>query len=228
MKKLSIIVPVYNEKKTILEIIRRINEVDIGIKKEIIIVDGCSTDGTKEILNKLKRDDLKVIYEEKRMGKGAALRRGFKEAQGDIILIQDADLEVNPVEYPYLLNPILTGHKQVVFGSRFLKGKGRTRLGSYIGNQLITWAVNVLFFVHLSDIATCHKVFLSDALKKFNLNSNGFEIEAEITINIIKSGLEIYEIPIDYLPRSYQDGKKLHWSVGFKVLLSIIKFRLTP
>jgi len=228
MENLSIIVPVYNEKKTIEEIIRRIDKVDVGMKKEIIVVDGCSTDGTKEILNNIKRDDLRVIHEEKRMGKGAAVRRGLSEAQGEIILIQDADLEVNPAEYPYLLNPILAGHKQVVFGSRFLKGKGLTRFGSYIGNQLITWAVNLLFFVHLTDIATCHKVFSRNVLKKLDLKSNGFEIEAEITTGILKNGFKIYEVPIDYVPRTHQDGKKLNWHVGFKVLSSIIKFRFTP
>ncbi|MFH1508119.1 MAG: glycosyltransferase family 2 protein [Candidatus Omnitrophota bacterium] len=225
MKRLSIIIPVYNEKKTILEIIRRIDNVDVGMKKEIIIVDGCSTDGTETILGNLKRGDIKVIHEEKRKGKGAAVRRGFKEAEGDIVLIQDADLEVNPAEYPYLLNPILAGHKQVVFGSRFLNGRGLTRLGSYIGNQLITWALNILFFIHLTDIATCHKVFSRDVLKKLRLKSNGFEIEAEITTGIIKKGFKIYEVPIDYVPRTHQEGKKLHWAIGFKVLLSIIKFR---
>jgi glycosyltransferase involved in cell wall biosynthesis len=228
MKRLSIIVPVYNEKKTIQEIIRRIDNVDVGMEKEIIIVDGCSTDGTKEILDNLKRKDIKVIAEKKRRGKGAAIRLGFKSATGDIQLIQDADLEVHPAEYPYLLNPILNGNKHVVFGSRFLKGRGFTPVGSYVGNKLITMALNVLFFVRLTDIATCHKVFTRDVVKKLNLRSNGFEIEAEITTRIIKNGEKIYEVPIDYVPRTHLEGKKLHWRIGFKVLMSIIKFRFTP
>lgn len=227
MKRLSIIVPVYNEKKTIREIIRRIDNVDVGMQKEIIIIDGCSTDGTGEILDSLKRSDIKVIHEAKRKGKGAAVRRGFRESEGDIVLIQDADLEVNPLEYPYLLNPILAGRKHVVFGSRFRNGRGLTRFGSYIGNQLITWAVNILFFTHLTDIATCHKVFSRDVLKRLNLKTNGFEIEAEITTAILKKGFKIYEVPIDYVPRTHQEGKKLHWVIGFKVLMSIIKFRFT-
>ncbi|RJP29006.1 MAG: glycosyltransferase family 2 protein [Candidatus Omnitrophota bacterium] len=227
MKSVSIIIPVYNEKRTIREIIKRIDDVDIGLEKEIIVVDGCSTDGTKEILQNLGRKDIKVIHEEKRKGKGAAIRLGFKEASGDIFLIQDADLEVLPAEYPYLLNPIIAGHKKVVFGSRFLRGRGMTRFGSYIGNQLITWAVNILFLVRLSDIATCHKVFTKEVAKKLHLKSNGFEIEAEITTRLIKNGQNIYEIPIDYVPRTHREGKKLHWRIGFKVLLAIIKFRLS-
>jgi len=227
MKKLSIIIPVYNEKRTIREIIQRIDNVDVGMEKEIIVVDGCSTDGTKEILETLGRKDVQVIYEEKRRGKGAAIRRGFKEATGDIFLIQDADLEVHPAEYPYLLNPIIAGHKKVVFGSRFLRGRGMTRIGSYIGNQLITWAVNILFLIRLTDIATCHKVFTRDVVRRLHLKSNGFEIEAEITTRLIKNGEEIYEIPIDYVPRTHQEGKKLQWQIGFKVLLAILKFRFT-
>lgn len=227
MKRLSIIVPVYNEKKTIQEIIRRIDNVDVKMEKEIIVVDGCSTDGTREILESLRRRDIRVIHEKKRRGKGAAIRHGFQEATGDIVLIQDADLEVHPAEYPYLLNPILTGGKRVVFGSRFLKGRGLTPVGSYIGNKLITWAMNVLFLVRLSDIATCHKVFTREVVRKLRLHANGFEIEAEITSQIIKNRERIYEVPIDYLPRSHQEGKKLHWRIGFKVLMAIVKFRFT-
>lgn len=227
MKLLSIIIPVYNEKKTIEEIICRIDNVEVGMQKEIIIVDGCSTDGTTEILNNLDRKDIKVIIEEKRRGKGAAIIRGFKEASGDIILIQDADLEVHPSEYPYLLRPILEGNTAVVFGSRFIKGRGLTPVGSYVGNKLITWAVNIFFRVHLTDIATCHKVFTKEVIKNLNVKSNGFEIEAEITTRLIKNRIRIHEIPIDYVPRTREEGKKLHWRIGFKVMLAILKFRLT-
>jgi len=227
VKRLSIIIPVYNEKKTIKEIIRRIDNVDTGMEKEIIVVDGCSTDGTKEILDNLQRKDIKVIFEKRRKGKGAAIRKGLRWATGDIQLIQDADLEVHPAEYPYLLSPILNGDKRVVFGSRFLKGRGKTRFGSYVGNKAITWAVDILFGANLTDIATCHKVFTRDAIKKLHLRSNGFEIEAEITTQLLKNNEKIYEVPIDYIPRTHQEGKKLRWRIGFKVLFAIIKFRFT-
>lgn len=227
MKLLSVIIPAYNEKNTIEEIIRRIDSVEIDMQIEIIIIDGNSTDGTRDILNNLNRADIRVINEEERKGKGAALIRGFKEAKGDIILIQDADLEVHPNEYPYLIRPIKESNFRAVFGSRFLKGRGMTPLGSYIGNNLVTWAINILFFVHLTDIATCHKVFTRDALDGLQLSSPGFEIEAEMTTRLIKNGIRIKEVPIDYVPRTHQEGKKLHWRVGFKVMLAIIKFRIT-
>ncbi|MFH1202747.1 MAG: glycosyltransferase family 2 protein [Candidatus Omnitrophota bacterium] len=225
--KLSIVVPVYNEKNTILEVLRRIDSVDINMEKEVIIVDGCSTDGTKEILKSLKNRHIKFIFEEKREGKGAAIIRGFKEASGDIFLIQDADLEVNPIEYPRLLRPILEEHVRVVYGSRFLYGRGLTRIKNYLGNKTVTWVLNLLFFTKLSDMATCYKVFVRDAWEKLDLNSKGFEIEAEITINLIKNRERIVEIPIRYIPRSRSEGKKLHWGEGFRALQSIIKLRFT-
>jgi len=225
--KISIIVPVYNEIRTINQILTKISEVNLpGIcEKEIIIVDGHSTDGTREFLCKYCRNrDIKLILEEKRSGKGMAVRKGFKEASGNIIVIQDADLESDPNEYAKLLQPILGNETRVVYGSRFSNGRGFASWGSYLGNQIVTWALNIVFFCRLSDVATVYKVFLRDVVKELRFECTGFDFDVELTAKIIKKN-RIKEVPISYIPRNKQDGKKLHWSIGFKALYLILKYR---
>lgn len=220
--KLSIIIPVYNEKDTLLEVLKQIDEVDIPLEKEIIVLDGCSTDGTREILRKLQYKNTRVIFEEGRLGKGFAVRRGFREATGNILLIQDADLELNPKEYPKLLKPIIDGNCKVVYGSRFLRGRGLTNWGSYIGNRVVTAAINMFFFSNLTDFGTAYKVFCSSVIRDLSLCCNSFDFDAEITAKILKKGYHIKEVSVCYTPRDKKHGKKLHWLVGFRVLLSVI------
>lgn len=224
--KLSIIIPVYNERDTILEVLKQVDGVDIPLEKEIIVLDGCSTDGTREILRDLKYKNVKVIFEDVRLGKGFAVRRGFKEATGDIFLIQDADLELNPNEYPNLLRPILDGNAEVVYGSRFLNGRGLTKRGHFIGNKIATWFINLLYFSKLTDIGTCYKVFKSSLIRNLKFQCNSFDFDAEITIRILKEGNKITEVPVEYKPRTRNQGKKLHWFIGVRILLISLKYRV--
>ncbi len=225
MKKLSVIIAVYNEKDSLSQVIDRIDRVNIGIEKEIIIIDGCSTDGTRDILRQINGPSIKIIFEDERMGKGYALRTGFAQATGDIILIQDADLEVDPSDYPLLLKPILEGASKVVYGSRFLNGRGRANWVNYLGNRFVTMAANILFNVRLTDMETCYKVFLADVIKDVEFTCNGFDFDAELTCVILKKGLQIKEVPIYYNPRGKSQGKKLHWTVALPSLSVILKRR---
>lgn len=227
IKKLSVVIPVYNERDTIEELLRRVLAVEVGLEREVIVLDGNSTDGTREYLAGLRDPRVRVIYEEKRGGKGAAVRRGFQEAAGDVLLIQDADLELDPAEYPSLLAPILRGEAQAVYGSRFIHGRGATPFGSYAGNMIATWATNLLFFTRLTDIATGYKVLRRDALSRLRLSCDGFDFDAELTNKLIKAGVRIREVPVAYAPRGREAGKKLHWSAGFRVLLAIVRNRFT-
>jgi glycosyltransferase involved in cell wall biosynthesis len=209
IKKLSIIIPVYNERNTIEEVIRRVLAVEVGLEREVIVLDGNSTDGTREILAGLSDPRVRVIFEEKRGGKGAAVRRGYQEATGDVVVVQDADFELDPSEYPNLLAPILGGKAQAVYGSRFIYGRGPTSIGSFMGNKMITWATNILFFTWLTDIATGHKVVRKDVLDKLSLSCNGFDFDAEITNKLLKTGVRIREVPVAYFPRDRDAGKGL-------------------
>ncbi len=224
-KKISIVMAVYNEKDSILEVLHKIKDVRIGLNKEIIIVDGCSHDGTREILKALDDPRIKVLFEEQRNGKGAALRLGFSQASGDIILIQDADREIDPYEYPLLLEPILKGESEVVFGSRFKKGRGKTDPINYLGNRFVTWVANTLFAAHLTDIETCYKLFKRGIIAGMRFSCSGFDFDAELTSLILKKGISISEVPISYNPRSKDEGKKLHWTVVLPSLLAIIRCR---
>lgn len=226
MKKLSIVMAVYNERDNIQKVLDKIQNVEIGLEKEIIVIDGCSTDGTKEILEKIKSDNIKIIFEEKKNGKGAALRIGFKHVTGDIILIQDADLEIDPYEYPFLLKPILENKCAIVYGSRFMKGRGETNIINYFGNRLMTLIANVLFGARLTDIETCYKVFKTEIIHGIEFSCNGFDFDAELTALFLKMGKDIKEIPISYMPRDKKEGKKLHWISGITTLWAIIKNRM--
>ncbi len=226
MAKLSVIIPVYNEKATVLELIRRVKEVRHD--KEIVIVNDGSTDGTAELLRGISDPEIKVFHHEKNRGKGAAVRTGIVQTTGDYIIIQDADLEYNPADYPALLAPLESGIADVVYGTRFLGGTHRVLLfWHYFGNVIFTLITNVLYNINLSDMGTCYKVFRANALKSLQLKSDGFGFEPEVTAKICKKKLRIFETPISYSGRTYEEGKKITWKDGLVYLWTLIKFRLT-
>ena len=224
--RLSIIVPVYNEEKTILEILRRVQAVDFGMEKEIIVIDDGSIDGTRETLKAEVQSNIKIIFQEKNCGKGAALRRGFQEATGDIIAVQDADLEYHPQELPSLLAPILQGQSRIVYGARFLRPHQPRYKLFYKGNCLISWLFGAIYGVRINDPWTGYKVFRREVLAPLHLTSQGFDLEIELTAKWLKAKEKILELPISYQSRTYQEGKKIKWTDGIRALWAIIKYRL--
>jgi glycosyltransferase involved in cell wall biosynthesis len=224
--KLSVVIPVYNEKGTIREIYDSVRAVDID--KEIILVDDCSTDGTREILQGLADETTRVFMHDRNMGKGAALRTGFRNATGDIVIIQDADLEYDPHQYPKLIQPILDGKADVVYGSRFVTGDYRRVLFFWhmLGNKFLTLLSNMLTNLNLSDMETCYKVFRREVLEKITIEENRFGFEPEITAKIAKMDLRIYEIGISYSGRTYKEGKKIGWKDGISAFKCILKYNL--
>jgi glycosyltransferase involved in cell wall biosynthesis len=224
--KLSVVIPVYNERATMGEILARVEAVDVGFPKDIIVVDDFSTDGTREVLQGLGRRGLRVLLQERNRGKGAALRRGFAEAEGDIVLVQDADLEYDPAEYPQLIAPILSGRADVVYGSRFLGGPHRVLLFWHsLGNRFLTTLTNMVSNLNLTDMETCYKVFRRDILQKLRLRSDRFGFEPEVTIKLAKLRARIYEVPISYAGRDYSEGKKIGWKDGLAAFCHIVRFR---
>jgi glycosyltransferase involved in cell wall biosynthesis len=223
--KLSVVIPVFNEKKTILEVIERVRAVDLP--KEIIIVDDYSTDGTRDILSALpSTDGLKIIFQPRNMGKGAALRTGFAAVTGDIVVVQDADLEYDPAEYENLIQPILADKADVVFGSRFLGGPHRVLLFWHsVGNRVLTTLSNMLTDLNLTDMETCYKVFRADLLKTIKLRENRFGFEPEFTAKVSRAKCRIYEVPISYSGRDYSEGKKIGWKDGVAAIYFIFKYR---
>lgn len=225
--KLSIIIPVYNEAKTIAEVIKKIEAVPLNLEKEIIVVDDGSSDGTFEVLEKIPK--IKLLHNLKNQGKGAALKKGFEKASGDIILIQDADLEYDPNEYEKLVRPILEDKADVVFGSRF---RGEVNRVLYfwhsLGNGVITLFSNVFTNLNLSDVYTCFKVFRKETIEKIlpHLKSKGFAIEAELTARAAHGHFRIYEVPISYYGRTYLEGKKIRWFDGIRAIFAILWFNL--
>jgi glycosyltransferase involved in cell wall biosynthesis len=241
--KVSVVIPVYNEKATIDEILRRV--LDTDGRKEVIIVDDCSTDGTRQILESMAARqangettappqdgadsiplrDLRFFFQTQNQGKGAALRRGFAEATGEIVLVQDADLEYDPRDYPKLLEPLLEGRADVVYGSRFLGGPQRVHyFWHYVANKILTLLSDIFSNLKLTDMETCYKVFRKEVLQGIQLRSNRFGFEPEITAKIAKGKWRIYEVPITYAGRTYEEGKKITWKDGVKALWYIIRF----
>ena len=231
--KLTVIIPVYNERKTIKTIINAVSKVKLAIDKEIVIIDDHSTDGTDKVLAKIKQKNVRIFRHAKNQGKGMAIRTGLSKAKGDLIIIQDADLEYDPKSYPALIKPILDGETRVVYGSRFMGntlkmvGKHKTILPHHlIGNKLLTWATNLLYGRWISDMETCYKVFRRDCIDNIKLKSKKFDFEPEVTAKLLKSGEKIIEIPITYSPRGFEEGKKINWRDGLMALWTLIKYRL--
>lgn len=245
--KLSIIVPVYNEEKTVTAILDKVEKVNLpkGVAKELVVVDDGSTDNSKFKIKNAKLQlknkqslttykDFKLIEHKKNKGKGAAVRTGFKNATGDILLIQDADLEYNPEDFPKLLRPILRGKASVVYGTRLVNyplrlwGKNKTPMPlHYIGNKLITFVTNLVYGGSITDMETCYKVFTRGALKGIKLKANGFDIEPEITAKILKKGYKIHEVPIKVKPRGYDEGKKISWIDGVIAVWTLLKYKVS-
>ena len=227
--KLSVIIPAYNERGTLEEVLGRVARAPM--EKEVIVVDDGSDDGTREILERLSQDAdpsdrLRIFFHDRNQGKGAAVRTGIAHATGDWILIQDADLEYDPQDYAVLLAPLLEGRADVVYGSRFLDGTHRTRyLQHYLANRFLTFVSNLMTGLKLTDMETGYKVFRRDVLNGIRLRSNRFEIEPEITAKVARRGCRIYEVPISYNSRSYQEGKKITWVDGVKALWALFRFR---
>lgn len=220
--KLSIIIPLYNEKETVKELLKRVDNVKID--KEIIIIDDCSDDGSREILKKLDHK-YKIIYHIKNKGKGAAIRTGLKYVTGDIIIIQDADLEYDPSEYLSLIRPILEEGCKVVYGSRMLGDNKISYPLAYLANILLSFVTSVLYSQKITDMETCYKVFLREVISEIKIESNRFDFEPEITAKILKKGYRIKEVPISYNGRKFEEGKKINWRDGVAALFALFKYK---
>ena len=224
--KLSVIIPVYNEAATIGKIIEVVKKADIGsVKKEIVVVDDGSSDGTLGKLKKVK--DIKLIAHKKNSGKGAAIRTGIRHTTGDIIIIQDADLEYDPNEYSMLIRPIIEGKAKVVYGSRRLNRKNvpYSGLSFFIGGHALTFLANLLYNAKITDEPTCYKVFRADILKNMKLKCSRFEFCPEVTAKVAKQDIRIHEVPISYYPRSVEEGKKIKWRDGFEAVWTLLRYR---
>ena len=224
---ISIVVPVYNEARTVAAVIQRLIAIELPAPREILVVNDGSTDGTREVLDQItQRPELRIIHAEKNAGKGSAIRIGFSQATGTVVAIQDADLELDPAQIADLVQPILDGKTRVVYGSRFLAGRPEAPWLSIFANQVLTGTTNVLFGGRLTDMETCYKVMTADVAKSLNLESNRFDIEPEITAKLLRSGHSILELPIRFEPRSRAQGKKIGWRDGFRAIYCILKYGL--
>ena len=226
--KVSVVMPVYNERQFVRDIIGRVLAVPLpGMERELIVVDDCSKDGTRELLKELSLPGVTAVFHDQNRGKGAALRTGFAQAAGDVILVQDADLEYNPSDYPVLLKPILDGNADVVYGSRFLGGPHRVHLFWHmVGNRFLTLLSNMMSNLNLTDMETCYKVFKREVLQGMTLRSDRFGFEPEFTLKVARGGWRVYEVPISYHGRDYAEGKKIGWKDGVSAVYTIIKYRL--
>jgi glycosyltransferase involved in cell wall biosynthesis len=226
--KLSVVIPCFNERDTVIELIERVQAVPI--EKQVIVVDDCSTDGSRELLQARERDcrDITLRLRTRNGGKGAAVQEGLKYAHGDVVVIQDADLEYDPADYPLLLRPIQTGKAKVVYGSRFLGEHRAMYFWHSVGNKSLTLLCNVLFDTTLTDMETCYKAFTIDVARQLRLREPGWGFDPEITARILRMGNRIYEVPISYAGREFNEGKKISWRDGFVVLLTLLRYRFLP
>jgi len=222
---LSVIVPVFNERNTVAEIVRRMRRVDLPVDLEIVMVDDASWDGTADILKALEDSTVRVITHPANAGKGAAIRTGLEHVRGDLVLIQDADLEYDPDDWPLLLAPVLKGKAQVVYGSRFTGERRNMLFTHWLGNRFLSLVTNVLYNTTLSDMETCYKLFDRRLLQGITIESNAFDFEPEITAKVLRQGCRIYEVPISYAGREYHEGKKITWKDGFRALYTLARYR---
>ncbi len=223
--KLSVIVPIFNERNTVVEIMRRMRAVDLPIEREFILVDDGSSDGTRQVLAQLGDSTARVISHPANRGKGAAIRTGLEHATGDLVLIQDADLEYDPEDWPKLLAPIFRGKATVVYGSRFTGERRNMLFLHWVGNRMLSLLTNVLYNTTLSDMETCYKVFDRKVLDRVTIKSDRFDFEPEITAKVLRQGIRIYEVPISYAGREPSEGKKITWRDGFAAVGALVKFR---
>ncbi|MFI5267269.1 MAG: glycosyltransferase family 2 protein [Chloroflexota bacterium] len=225
--KLSVVMPVYNEKATIREIIDKVRSVDLD--KELIVVDDGSTDGTRDILKEIEPSldgAGRVFYFDHNRGKGAAVRYGIAQATGEVLVIQDADLEYDPEEFHNLLEPFEKGRAAVVYGSRFLGGHRTGYYWTTLGNKFLTWLTNIIYNTNLTDMETCYKLFSMDVLREIELKCKRFEFEPEVTAKILKRGIHIYEVPISYVGREYSEGKKITWKDAWEAIKTLVRYRV--
>ncbi len=223
--KLSVIVPIFNERNTVVEIMRRMRAVELPIECEFILVDDGSSDGTRQVLQQLGDSTVRVVSHPQNRGKGAAIRTGLEHVTGDLILIQDADLEYDPDDWPKLLAPIFRGKATVVYGSRFTGERRNMLFLHWIGNRMLSLTTNVLYNTTLSDMETCYKLFDRKVFDGVTIRSDRFDFEPEITAKVLRQGIRIYEVPISYTGREFHEGKKITWRDGFAALYALVKFR---
>lgn len=226
-RTLSVLVPVFNERATVAEVIRRMRAVELPVVLQIIVVDDGSSDGSDKVLDALEDSTVRVIHHRVNQGKGAAIRTGLAEARGDLVMVQDADLEYDPNDWPRLLDPILRGKSRIVYGSRFTGERKNMLPLHWIGNRFLSLVTNVLYRSTLSDMETCYKVFDAHVLDGLTIVSNKFDFEAEITAKVLRRGYRIYEIPVSYAGREPSEGKKITWRDGFGAIKALVKFRFT-
>jgi glycosyltransferase involved in cell wall biosynthesis len=226
-RSLTVVMPVYNERATVAEIIRRVRAASVPLDLEVVVVDDGSSDGTEQILKAIEDSTVRVLTHPVNRGKGAAVRTGIGRARGDIVLIQDADLEYDPDDWPVLLDPILKGKANVVYGSRFTGARKNMLLTHWIGNRFLSLVTNLLYATTLSDMETCYKVFDRRVLDGITIVSDRFDFEPEITAKVLRRGFRIYEVPISYAGREPEEGKKITWRDGFAALRALVKYRFT-
>jgi glycosyltransferase involved in cell wall biosynthesis len=225
VSRLSVIVPVFNERNTVVEIVRRMRSVELPIEREIVIVDDGSEDGTRDVLTQLGDSTVRIVKHPVNRGKGAAIRTGLDNATGDVVLVQDADLEYDPEDWPKLLAPVLKGRARVVYGSRFTGERRNMLFLHWVGNRFLSLVTNILYNSTLSDMETCYKLFERDVLDGIQLRAERFDFEPEFTAKILRRGVRIYEVPISYAGREPYEGKKITWRDGFTALWTLVKYR---